>query len=490
MNFLESIINEIQNGLFYFSGPWDFVSAFLDIAVTTFIFYYVLKLISETQAWQLLKGLIAFVVMMLVASWAGFNTINYIIVNSASVLAIGLIIIFQPELRKALENIGRRSSTFFSANDEDRDESEVKKNVESIVVACEEMAAEYTGALMLIERTTRLGDLIEPGAVVMDAELTSTMLRQIFYHNSPMHDGAVIISGGRIHASRVHVPLGESYNLRSELGTRHRAAIGASEIGDTISIAVSEERGTISLAVYGRLYQLEDADALRTILNRLMNLGVEKSTSSLPRTLRKILRFEKTEREIQAFEDSDGTKETLSEIDAIEGAESVETRMSNREITRRPHRSTAGIFAMSLLAAISLWFYVRVTTNPVVQESYTIPIQTLGVENLNELQLDYQASDYEVRVTIRGRQLMLNSLNSNDIDAFINLGSITETGVYNLPTEVTLDGVSDSAYTVVVRLPNIVTISVYQDTSGSYDDESTDRQTVDDFIEDDDQPEE
>lgn len=240
-SFWDGILNEIQNGLFYFTSPWNLLISVFDVLVTTLLFYYVLKLISETQAWQLLKGLLAFFALMIAASWMGLNTINYIIVNSASILAIGIIIIFQPELRKALESIGRRSSRFFSSGEGDASDSQIMQDIEAIVLAAEEMSAEKTGALITVERTTMLGDLIEGTAVVLDSELSSTILRQIFYNNSPLHDGAVIIRSGRVYAARVHVPLGDTYELKNELGTRHRAAIGASEIGDTISIVVSEE---------------------------------------------------------------------------------------------------------------------------------------------------------------------------------------------------------------------------------------------------------
>lgn len=474
----DGILNEIQNGLFYFTSPWNLLISVFDVLVTTLLFYYVLKLISETQAWQLLKGLLAFFALMIAASWMGLNTINYIIVNSASILAIGIIIIFQPELRKALESIGRRSSRFFSSGEGDASDSQIMQDIEAIVLAAEEMSAEKTGALITVERTTMLGDLIEGTAVVLDSELSSTILRQIFYNNSPLHDGAVIIRSGRVYAARVHVPLGDTYELKNELGTRHRAAIGASEIGDTISIVVSEETGTISLGVHGRLYQLEDADALRTILHRLLNPDAGETTANLPRTLRKILRIDKTERALGERELSESTSETLSEIESLEEVSGVE-EVEGEEVTTRPRRNNAGIFAIALFAAFALWLYVRVTTNPVVQTSFEVQLQTVGIEVLNTQQLDYFAPSTNVEVTIKGRQQMIDSLTPSQIDAVIDFSEITAEGTYNLPTEVNIEGVNEYAYTIVVREPLNVSVSVYQDSAiPESEDDSSDRQTV------------
>jgi len=133
------------------------------------------------------------------------------------------------------------------------------------------MAATRTGALIIIERQTKLGEFIEQeNAVQLDAAVSATMLQQIFYKGSPLHDGAVVIRDGRISAARVHVPLSDNYHLRRDYGTRHRAAIGASEIGDTLAVVVSEERGSISLAIEGRLFVLDNADALRSMLHKML----------------------------------------------------------------------------------------------------------------------------------------------------------------------------------------------------------------------------
>lgn len=461
-NFWNALLNELQNGLFYFNGPLDLIVAIFDIAVTTFLIYFVLKLISETQAWQLLKGIVAVVIFVIIGGFLGLKTINYVLINFASVFAIALIIIFQPEMRRALETVGRKSSNIFSASgDRVSSESDVRQVVESIVVACAEMAKTKTGALIIIERETKLGDLIESGAVVIDADLTSTMLRQIFYVNSPMHDGAVIIRGGRIYATRVHVPLSESYHLKRELGTRHRAAIGASEIGDAISVVVSEERGTISISIHGRLYTLDDADSLRAILIRLLSTNNQDS-SNLPNQLRKILRIDKTEKSAKAQLDTEKGDDTFDDIEELKMIEEHGSKhISGLEVTDKPHRRKLGIFSISLATALALWLFVRITTNPVVQKTFTVPIQTIGIENLYERQLDFYMGENSVRVSIKGRQEMLNSLQPKQIDASVNFNSINQAGTYNLETKVEIEGISSYAYTAF-REPTHVSVIINQ----------------------------
>lgn len=468
--FFEALIDEIRNGLFLFSSPWDMFISALDVAVTTFAIYYILRLISDTRAWQLLKGLLWLFFFTLIAGWLGLGTISFVLVNSVSVLALGLVVIFQPELRRALESVGRNSSWLFTARDEETDGVKLVHNIiEAIVVACEKMAAEKTGALIILERKTRLGDLIESGtAVVLDAELTSATLRQIFYKNSPMHDGAVMIRKGRIFASRVHVPLSDSYQLRREMGTRHRAAIGASEIGDAIAIVCSEEHGTISIAVHGRLYTLDNADALRTILHRLLGSREALDDQTLPRRLRKVLRFDRMqvinkEKNEENANVSSSTKAALDSIHASaeEGNENV--NISGVEITSKPHRSRILLIVLAFVASLFLSLYVRVTTNPITNRVFTVPIQTVGLDVLDQYQLDYFKAENQVTVTIRGREKTLRDLVNNQIDATIDFSQIREAGTVSLPVNISIDNISNLAYTVTWRNPDSVVVNIYQE---------------------------
>lgn len=473
-DFIKALTEEFRNGLLFFSSPWDVFVSFLDIAVTTLALYYILRLISETRAWQLLKGLIWLFLFMLVSGWLGLSTISYVLVNSVSVLALGLVVIFQPELRRALESVGRNSSILFTARDEESSEGRLVHNIiESIVMACEAMSEEYTGALIIIERQTKLGDLIESGtAVILDAELTSAALRQIFYKNSPMHDGAVLIRGGRIYASRIHVPLSDSYQLRREMGTRHRAAIGVSEIGDAIAVVCSEERGTISIAVHGRLYTLENADALRTVLHRLLGVRETKGEQSLPRRLRKVLRFDRTQNmaEQQKKEEQEHSEEMKKTLRSIEAdREDMTSDVDSIEVTAKPRKNRFMLMTIALLTSLGLWLYVRVTTNPVTTKFFTVPINTTGLDVLDNNHLDYFQADKQVQVQIRGRKKVLDEVNQGQVNAYIDFSKISEAGVYTLPVQIDLEHVSNLSYAVVMRSPDSVSVNVYQSQAESID---------------------
>ncbi len=467
-DFINALMEEFRNGFFLFDSPWDLFVSFLDIAVTTFACFYILKLISETRAWQLLKGLLWLLVFTILAGWFGLRTINFALVNSISVLALGLVVIFQPELRRALESVGRNSLAFFSARDDDVSLMKSLHNVvESIVVACASMAEEYTGALIIIERQTKLGDLIESGtAVVMDSELTSTALRQIFYKNSPMHDGAVLIRRGRIYASRVHVPLSDSYQLRREMGTRHRAAIGASEIGDTIAIVVSEEHGTLSVAVRGRLYTLENADALRTVLHRLLNTEATIDDSSLPKRIRKVLRIDKTgsaeEQRMEQEKKSKSAKTAEETIKNMEEGGASTGGLQDFEVTRKPRRSRAMLLAIALAVSLGLWTFVRVTTNPITTRAFNVPLLVTGTEHLEGQALDYYNPVNQVMVSIRGRVRALENVTSNQVIAEIDFSEVEGANVYELPVSVEIEDLSVLSYQVTVRNPGRVTVSVYE----------------------------
>lgn len=465
-DFIEALLEEFRSGFFLFNSPWDIFVSVIDITVTAFAIFYILKIISETRAWQLLKGILWLIVFTLLAGWFGLRTINFALVNSISILALGLVVIFQPELRRALESVGRNSISFFGSREDDvTTEKSLHNFVESIVVACESMSEEYTGALIIIERKTKLGDLIESGtAVVLDAELTSTSLRQIFYKNSPMHDGAVLIRGGRIYATRVHVPLSDSYQLRKEMGTRHRAAIGASEIGDTISIVVSEEHGTISIAVRGRLYTLENADALRTVLHRLLNVDAFSDDSSLPKRLRKVLRIDKTEQEVELRHEKVSAKNSSAEktLTAMEEEGATTGGLQDLEVTRQPRRSKIVLLAIALAVSLGLWLYVRVTTNPITSRTFQVPLLVNGVETLAEHELDYFNPVNQVTVTVRGRENSLEELLAQQIKASINFSEIDEAAIYELPVQVSIDNLSVLSYEITVRNPGEVAVNVYE----------------------------
>ncbi|HCT64303.1 MAG TPA: TIGR00159 family protein [Lachnospiraceae bacterium] len=241
----------------------------LDILIVAYIAYKIIFWIKETRAWILFKGILVIFVFAFIALVLGLNTILWILSKTISVGIIAVIVVFQPELRKALEQLGKGkhfTSIFkFDIGNEVNDFSE--KTVEEILRASGKMSKEKTGALMLIEREVPLGDFERTG-IPIDALVTSQLIINIFEHNTPLHDGAVIIKNNRIAAATCFLPLTDSNDVSMELGTRHRAGIGASEVSDAYVIIVSEETGAISLARGGVLYRNISIDTLRSMLSQ------------------------------------------------------------------------------------------------------------------------------------------------------------------------------------------------------------------------------
>lgn len=249
----------------------------LDILAVAYIIYLLIHLIRETRAEPLLKGILMIIVVMQVSKWLQLNTIYFVLKNAMNYGIIAMIIIFQPELRRALEKMGHTWFSFSSlATEENISESE--QTISEICHACEILSKTKTGAIMVIERETKLGDII-PAGVQVDALVSSELLLNIFVVNTPLHDGAVIIRNNRILAASCVLPLTQREDLPSELGTRHRAAIGMTEEADAVSVVVSEETGTISYAVNGKLYRRQTPDSLKANLMELFDTdSVRKRT--------------------------------------------------------------------------------------------------------------------------------------------------------------------------------------------------------------------
>lgn len=250
----------------------------IDILIVAYIFYKILMLIKETRAEQLIKGLILVVVVMKLSQILGFVTLYWIIQNTLTVGLIAIIIIFQPELRKALEHLGR--SRFFTKKFFESEE-EMEKVVSELAIAATNLSSTKTGALIVIEQETGLSDFVQSG-VKLDAIISSSLLENIFFENSPLHDGAVIIRRDRIYAAACVMPLTEQ-QVSKELGTRHRAAIGITENSDAIAIVVSEETGTISLAINGKLTRNYNAERLMLVLKKLFKRNMENYNTMFKR---------------------------------------------------------------------------------------------------------------------------------------------------------------------------------------------------------------
>ena len=249
----------------------------IEIVIIAFVIYNVMVWIKNTKAWVLLKGIIIVVIFALIAYILNLKTILWIAGKTISVGIIALVIIFQPELRRALEQLGRKKILFglFRFNDgREKGERFSSKTAEEIVRACFDMGAAYTGALIVIEQDMVLEEYEKTG-ITVDGLVTSQLLINIFEHNTPLHDGAVIIRGDRVVAATCYLPLSDNYNLNKALGTRHRAGVGISEVTDSMTIIVSEETGKVSVAVGGELIHDIDADSLRNKLEYLRRRTID-----------------------------------------------------------------------------------------------------------------------------------------------------------------------------------------------------------------------
>ncbi|MCX7695215.1 MAG: diadenylate cyclase CdaA [Caloramator sp.] len=250
----------------------------IDILIVAYIFYKLFSLIRKTRAEQLVKGLVFILLVMKASEILGLITLHWLIQNTLTVGLIALIIIFQPELRKALEHLGR--SKILNRRLFDSDE-EVEKVVNEIVIAADNMSKSKTGALIVIEQDTGLNDYVESGTVI-DGVVSSQLLENIFVENTPLHDGAVIIRKDRIVAASCVLPLTEQF-VSKELGTRHRAAIGITETCDALAVVVSEETGIISISINGKLVRGYNAERLKKVLYGVLKKNIEIDTTLFKR---------------------------------------------------------------------------------------------------------------------------------------------------------------------------------------------------------------
>ena len=246
-----------------------------EILIISVLIYYILIWIRDTRAWTLLKGILVIFAFVLVAYVFQMSTILWLFQNLISVTIISLFVLFQPELRRALEQLGRKnllSSVFNLSSGAAVDEQAAKvieKTKSEIIKACVEMSKARTGALIVIEQEVRLSEYERTG-IFLDSMVSSQLLMNIFEHNTPLHDGAVFIRNNRIVAATCYLPLSDNMLLSKELGTRHRAGVGISEVSDSITLIVSEETGMISIAHDGMLFRGLNQEELREKLSTLM----------------------------------------------------------------------------------------------------------------------------------------------------------------------------------------------------------------------------
>lgn len=241
----------------------------LDILLVTIVFFFVFRFVRDRRAGRLLLGIALLVVLFILSIIFKMNALNYLLSSLFSVGLIAIVIVFQPELRAALEKMGDRSIRGIKSMGAENSE-EIGRCITEACVACDSLSKSKTGALIVFERNTKLGEYILTGTII-DAAPSSMLFGNLFFNKSPLHDGAVIIRGGRIHAAGCFLPLSTNPEITKEVGTRHRAAIGMSENSDAIVVIVSEETGTISVAEDGELQRDFDRLTLESHLkSRLM----------------------------------------------------------------------------------------------------------------------------------------------------------------------------------------------------------------------------
>lgn len=280
---MDQIVNFAQtylNGLHMPNIRWTDV---VEIIIISFLVYQIILWIKNTRAWSLLKGLIMIMAFILIAAVFNMTTILWIAENVLSLAVVAMVVVLQPELRRALEQLGRKN--FFASlmpfdNARGIQGRFSDKTMQEIIKAGFEMGRAKTGALIVIEQNQSLEEFERTG-IEVDALLSSQLLINIFEHNTPLHDGAVIVRENRVISATCYLPLSDNMDLSKDLGTRHRAGVGISEVTDSLTVIVSEETGNVSVAYEGELYRNLDAEGLREKLLLIQNKSVEEKKRRL-----------------------------------------------------------------------------------------------------------------------------------------------------------------------------------------------------------------
>lgn len=280
---MEFLTTFYENNLYWMSMPSITPTDVLEIAIIAFFVYQILLWIKNSKAWFLLKGIFVILVFVMIAILLEMNTILWIFKSILNIGIIAIVIVFQPELRRALEQLGRKrfiSSLFAFDNSRSGEERFSDKTVSEIVKASYDMGKVKTGALIVIEKELSLAEYERTG-IGVDGLVSSQLLINIFEHNTPLHDGAVIIRGNRIVSATCYLPLSDNMELSKALGTRHRAGVGISEVTDSITVIVSEETGRVSVANLGKLYVNLEPDELKGMLQKAQDKVSEEKKFKL-----------------------------------------------------------------------------------------------------------------------------------------------------------------------------------------------------------------
>ncbi len=460
IDFIVEMLSSLSSGSIFFGSTIDVIRYAIDIFLVAALFYWILLFVKQSRAWQLIKGIVLILLFVLLCGLFGLEMVGFIFNRLLYVIAILFIVLFQPELRRVIETVGLKSfgslRNLFTS--EEATEAALSANlIHEIGSACREMSATNTGALILIERKTRLDELLTQENVVrFDSTVTSSVLQSIFYKGSPMHDGGLLIREGRIIAARCHVPLSVTMHNLERSGTRHRAAVGASEMGDTVVVVVSEERGKTSIAVNGNLYEMKDFMELEANLNYLLGVAGDKSDK---KGISKL--FGKVRRKKKAEEEARQAYVTATEA-AGENSENLSIRTANAEFMTNSSRVGAGsklvLMLLSLLLSFCLWMYIQVNTNPVVTTSITVPITYDSSATPDNIDVSYPVDSVELELV--GRQETLDHIDVNDVEANIDYSAISSTGVVELPIVISSSD-NDVYFRVERQVPETISVTVY-----------------------------
>ena len=289
----ENILRNFQN---LSENPINLFTTIIDILIVIFLAYCFVRMVKGSRAWQLIKGITFLIIATWLSGLLNLNILNSILTGIMNWGVIAIIVIFQPELRRALEQLGTNKYTRFFGLDSDL-ATQTKEDIYKVVIAAKELSKTKTGALIVIERDINIQDIISTG-VPMDSEVSPQLLVNIFVPKTPLHDGAVVISNNKIAAAACLLPLADNADIAKELGTRHRAAIGISKESDSIAVVVSEETGKISVAKDGTLIADVREDVLKKIL--ISNIVTKRFTE---KNIRKPSKFSKLRQKIAKTKD-------------------------------------------------------------------------------------------------------------------------------------------------------------------------------------------
>ena len=286
---MEIFRNMLERGINYLSTIG--VADILDILIVALLIYRVIILVRRTNSYNIARGLIIFLVMLWVSGMFKLTMINYVLRRAVEIGAIALLIIFQPELRRFLERMGRSLSQGRVASS-----SEIESVIMQTIIACNDLSASKTGALIIFERKVKLDEIVVTGTII-NSDVNAELLKNLFFNKAPLHDGAVIIRDGRIAAAGCVLPLTKSTNLSKDLGMRHRAGIGMSEQSDALVVIVSEETGAISVAIDGMLKRHLNSSTFDKLLHSELVMDEAETDKSIWKAIRKLLTVEKDEQE-------------------------------------------------------------------------------------------------------------------------------------------------------------------------------------------------